>query len=523
MEAAGLALGVAGLAGLFSACASCYQLVRRGADLGKDHKILETKFNNQELRLLSGGKACGLVGTDIEYDTRLDEPVLRARIQATLECIKELFQDEAELKKRFGLKPSKNNLKVKTSALLSLRSSSQVIARPSFFFWKKQQRTTRLRDDAAWAISDRAKFAELVQHLKDFNDDLESMTRALGDIPQKQRQIVELEISEIADLETLEEIALASQDDEDIISDTVSLRLSSIRSGSIWTSNSTRDTTSFKTAPTSIPAAIDETLNSNPLTFEPAEITAPLTKAPPLKSYKCCVVGDLASQKTRLLSSFTLGHLPDRYIPTIFEDYTVDCRLDGFDLQLQLFDTSGQEEYERLRPLAYVRAHVVLLCFRADEPTPETKEGILRKWSPEIRKSCPDAPVVLVGLKCESEEVEEEKGVEEVGVEKSEGGGKEEEEAEHDFVPLSITANIGALRYFFCDPEWGFGVDELFEYVSGTNQGDGNDDQTKLTSMQALRAAVYFNKRLSGPPPTSLWTPRSISYSWREPSSPSDR
>lgn len=463
MEAAGLALGVAGLAGLFSACASCYQLIRRGADLGKDYKILETKFNNQELRLLSWGKACGLVGTDIEYDTRLDEPVLRARIQATLECIKELFQDEVELKKRFGLKPSKNNLKIKTSTLLSLRSSSKAVARPSFFFWKKQQRTTRLWDAAAWAISDRAKFAELVQHLKDFNDDLESMTRALGDIPQKQRRIVELEISEIADLETLEEIALASQDDEDIISDTVSLRLSSIRSGSIWTGSSTRDTTSFKTALTSIPATIDETLNFNTFTFDPAEITAPLTKPPALKSYKCVVVGDLASQKTRLLSSFTLGHLPDRYIPTVFEGYTVDCRLDGFDLQLQLYDTSGQEDYERLRPLAYVRAHVVLLCFRADEPTLETKEGILRRWSPEIRRTCPDAPVVLVGLKCEEGDVGEEK-TEEVGTEKGEGEGEEKEE-EHEFVPLSITADIGAPKYFFCDPESGFGVDELFEYV----------------------------------------------------------
>jgi hypothetical protein len=39
------------------------------------------------------------------YDARLDEPELRARITATLECIRELFQDEKELRKRYGLRP----------------------------------------------------------------------------------------------------------------------------------------------------------------------------------------------------------------------------------------------------------------------------------------------------------------------------------------------------------------------------------------------------------------------------------
>jgi hypothetical protein len=46
MEAVGLAVGVVGLAGLFSACTDCFELVQRGRYHGKDYLLLETKFTN---------------------------------------------------------------------------------------------------------------------------------------------------------------------------------------------------------------------------------------------------------------------------------------------------------------------------------------------------------------------------------------------------------------------------------------------------------------------------------------------
>ena len=57
MEVAGLAIGVAGLSGLFSACVDCFELVQRGRYLGKDFLLLETKFTNQRLRLITWGRA----------------------------------------------------------------------------------------------------------------------------------------------------------------------------------------------------------------------------------------------------------------------------------------------------------------------------------------------------------------------------------------------------------------------------------------------------------------------------------
>ncbi len=55
-------------------------------------------------------------------------------------------------------------------------------------------------------------------------------------------------------------------------------------------------------------------------------------------------------------------------VPTVFENYVTDCRVDGKSVQLALWDTAGQEDYERLRPLAYSRAHVILIGFSVDSP-----------------------------------------------------------------------------------------------------------------------------------------------------------
>ena len=64
-------------------------------------------------------------------------------------------------------------------------------------------------------------------------------------------------------------------------------------------------------------------------------------------------------------------------VPTVFENYVTDCRVDGRSVQLALWDTAGQEDYERLRPLAYSKAHVILIGFSVD--TPDSLENVKHK------------------------------------------------------------------------------------------------------------------------------------------------
>jgi hypothetical protein len=55
-------------------------------------------------------------------------------------------------------------------------------------------------------------------------------------------------------------------------------------------------------------------------------------------------------------------------VPTVFENYVADVEVDGKHVELALWDTAGQEDYDRLRPLSYPDSHVILICFAVDSP-----------------------------------------------------------------------------------------------------------------------------------------------------------
>jgi len=115
---------------------------------------------------------------------------------------------------------------------------------------------------------------------------------------------------------------------------------------------------------------------------------------------KLVIVGDGACGKTSLLCSFALGEFPKEYQPTIFENYVAEIRLDGKPVQLALWDTAGQEEYERLRPLSYSKSHVILIAFAID--TPDSLDNVTVKWIEEVRNICgPSIPILLVGCKAD--------------------------------------------------------------------------------------------------------------------------
>lgn len=62
---------------------------------------------------------------------------------------------------------------------------------------------------------------------------------------------------------------------------------------------------------------------------------------------------------------------------------------------LCLFDTAGQEDYDKLRPLSYPQTDVLLVCFSVVNPT--SFENVQEKWIPELKRYCPGVPILLVG------------------------------------------------------------------------------------------------------------------------------
>ena len=99
---------------------------------------------------------------------------------------------------------------------------------------------------------------------------------------------------------------------------------------------------------------------------------------------KLVVVGDGAVGKSSLLIAYTTNSFACDYVPTVFDNYSKNVILGGAPCCIGLFDTAGQEDYDRLRPLSYPQTDVFLVCFSVSS---RASFGRRRKRSRLIAKS----------------------------------------------------------------------------------------------------------------------------------------
>eukprot|EP01098_Paradermamoeba_levis_P011447 TRINITY_DN48_c0_g1_i1.p1 TRINITY_DN48_c0_g1~~TRINITY_DN48_c0_g1_i1.p1 ORF type:complete len:197 (-),score=67.36 TRINITY_DN48_c0_g1_i1:169-759(-) len=170
-----------------------------------------------------------------------------------------------------------------------------------------------------------------------------------------------------------------------------------------------------------------------------------------MQAIKCVVVGDGAVGKTCLLISYTTNAFPGEYIPTVFDNYSANVMVDGKAINLGLWDTAGQEDYDRLRPLSYPQTDVFLIAFSVVNPA--SFENVKQKWQPEIKHHCPNVPVVLCGTKLDLRDDQatiarlQEKKMTPISFEQ---GGQ-------------MQKDIGAVKYIECSALTQKGLKELFD------------------------------------------------------------
>ncbi|KAJ3123128.1 GTP-binding protein Rho1 [Nowakowskiella sp. JEL0407] len=166
---------------------------------------------------------------------------------------------------------------------------------------------------------------------------------------------------------------------------------------------------------------------------------------------KLVVVGDGGCGKTCLLFRYVNKKFLKEYDPTVFETYVTDITVDGIKVEMTLWDTAGQEGYDRLRLLSYKNTSVVLICYSVDSP--DSLENVKTKWINEVEKLCGSAVILLIG--CKKDLREDPDTIQELG--------------QFDQFPVSLdqgllmATEIGAYKHLECSALSGEGVDEIFD------------------------------------------------------------
>lgn len=117
---------------------------------------------------------------------------------------------------------------------------------------------------------------------------------------------------------------------------------------------------------------------------------------------KLVIVGDGSVGKTCILLRYTKSEFNPKHVATIFENQICKVPFNNKIINLGLWDTAGQEEYIKLRALAYSNANVFLITFSLVDKA--SYENAINKWHPELLKSTPTSTIIFIGNKTDLRE-----------------------------------------------------------------------------------------------------------------------
>ncbi|KAJ2722496.1 GTP-binding protein Rho1 [Coemansia sp. Benny D115] len=168
---------------------------------------------------------------------------------------------------------------------------------------------------------------------------------------------------------------------------------------------------------------------------------------------KAVIIGDGGCGKTCLLHVYNEGMFPpnDQYIPTIFDERVKDVVVEGQLVELALWDTAGQEDYDNVRYPCYEGASVIIICFSVDSP--DSLENVSAKWIGEVLEYAPGVPIILAGLKVD---LRHDPGI----VEQLR---KDNQEPTTRDMAVTVARDIGAYVYMECSAKLNQGVNEVFD------------------------------------------------------------
>ena len=108
----------------------------------------------------------------------------------------------------------------------------------------------------------------------------------------------------------------------------------------------------------------------------------PAPKKAPDNHIKLVLVGDTAVGKSCLIVNYLNNTFSDDYEPTVLDVYKGTKNVNKKQMELEIHDTSGDEELYRNREITYNRADVFLVCVASNQ---RSSFEHVAKWVSEIR------------------------------------------------------------------------------------------------------------------------------------------
>lgn len=115
-----------------------------------------------------------------------------------------------------------------------------------------------------------------------------------------------------------------------------------------------------------------------------------------METIKCVLVGDSSVGKSWLITTYITGKNPEGYIPTLFNNFTKVVGVGDKKYNVTLWDTAGNEEYNKLRSLSFQETDVFLVCYAVNNILSFHNT---RKWIEELARY--NVPMILCGTKCD--------------------------------------------------------------------------------------------------------------------------
>ena len=113
---------------------------------------------------------------------------------------------------------------------------------------------------------------------------------------------------------------------------------------------------------------------------------------------KVVIVGDGAIGKTCMVWCYIRDDFPEKYVPTVFDAHRGNMQFNDREVSMHIWDTAGQDDLAKLRPLAYPHTNCFLVCFSLVDK--KSLRNAFDFWRNELITMGPrNVPKILVGLK----------------------------------------------------------------------------------------------------------------------------